>query len=77
MEDARKNKGDLAVSWLEQDKGQLHCALRIVFDGSAANHFPHPGSPVPPASAGSHGTMFPVEPRDYLHCGQGQQVQLP
>lgn len=36
-----KNKGDLAVSWLEQDEraASLSCVPRAVLDSSAANHF--------------------------------------
>ncbi|RMB92182.1 hypothetical protein DUI87_31293 [Hirundo rustica rustica] len=44
VEDACKDNGDLAVSWLGQGEraAPLPCAPRMVFDSSAANRFSHP-----------------------------------
>lgn len=69
VEDACKNNGDLAVSWLEQNgrAASLSCTLRIVLDSSAANHFSHPGifaSPISwdKVSNGTYG-LSPLWPR--------------
>lgn len=66
-----KSKGDLAVSWLEQDEraASLSCVPRIVLDSSAANHFSQIcREPWDKVNSGTG---------DYLPCGQEQPAQLP
>lgn len=82
VEDACKNNGDLAVSWLEKEERQpsLFCILRIAFDSFAPKHLSCPGGNVlspSTTSAGSHETVSPKAPTDCLHCGKRQHIQLP